>query len=36
VKFDSGEIRISVGDGKVVKVPTENVKVIFIDYFSFL
>ncbi|CAF0790608.1 unnamed protein product [Adineta steineri] len=27
IKFDSGELRISVGDGKVVKVPTENVQI---------
>jgi hypothetical protein len=27
MKFDTGEIRISVGDGKVMKVPTENVQV---------
>ncbi|UJR16088.1 hypothetical protein I4U23_003000 [Adineta vaga] len=27
ITFDSGELRISVGDGKVVKVPTENVQI---------
>jgi len=27
ITFDNGEIRISVGDGKVMKVPTENVQI---------
>jgi len=31
VKFEGGEVRISVGDDKIIKVPKENVKVIEIN-----